>query len=154
MGYISKYMPKSGVLSSHKPWLSGMPKTGVLCSHNLSQYGMRYNGKLTKHNLCRHGGISPQSTACHTEWMHWIWPDQDTGVPISNILGRLVQIGRFIFVCVGVMYSGEYDVCDVTLSVHPHRASWTVRLVAKQTFQLAWCGGHANFSACLVWWVW
>jgi hypothetical protein len=23
-----------------------------------------------------------------------------------------------IFVCVGVMYSGEYDVCDVTLSVH------------------------------------
>jgi hypothetical protein len=27
------------------------------------------------------------------------------------------------FVCVGVMYSGEYDVCDVTLSVHPHRAS-------------------------------
>ena len=25
--------------------------------------------------------------------------------------------------CVGVMYSGEYDVCDVTLSVCPHRAS-------------------------------
>jgi hypothetical protein len=30
------------------------------------------------------------------------------------------------FVCAGVMYSGEYDVCDVTLSVHPHRASWKV----------------------------
>ena len=29
MGYISKYMPKSGVLSSHKPWLSGMPKKKV-----------------------------------------------------------------------------------------------------------------------------
>ena len=28
-----------------------------------------------------------------------------------------------IFVCVGVMYSGEYDVCDVTLSVYPHRTS-------------------------------
>ena len=27
------------------------------------------------------------------------------------------------FVCVGVMYSGEYDACDVTLSVYPHRAS-------------------------------
>jgi hypothetical protein len=27
------------------------------------------------------------------------------------------------YVCVGVMYSGEYDVCGVTLSVHPHRAS-------------------------------
>ena len=25
--------------------------------------------------------------------------------------------------CVDVMYSGEYDVCDVTLSVYPHRAS-------------------------------
>ena len=27
------------------------------------------------------------------------------------------------FVYDGVMYSGEYDVCDVTLSVHPHRPS-------------------------------
>jgi hypothetical protein len=27
------------------------------------------------------------------------------------------------FFCVGVMYSGEYDACDVTLSVYPHRAS-------------------------------
>jgi hypothetical protein len=24
--------------------------------------------------------------------------------------------------CVRVMYSGEYDACDVTLSVYPHRA--------------------------------
>ena len=29
----------------------------------------------------------------------------------------------FFSCCVGVMYSGEYDVCDVTLSVYPHRAS-------------------------------
>ena len=27
------------------------------------------------------------------------------------------------FFCVGVMYSGEYDARDVTLSVNPHRAS-------------------------------
>ena len=27
------------------------------------------------------------------------------------------------FFCVGVMYSGEYDACDVTLSVYPHRVS-------------------------------
>jgi hypothetical protein len=26
------------------------------------------------------------------------------------------------------MYSGEYDVCDVILSVHPHRASWKICL--------------------------
>ena len=25
--------------------------------------------------------------------------------------------------CVDAMYSGEYDACDVTLSVYPHRAS-------------------------------
>ena len=28
------------------------------------------------------------------------------------------------FFCVSVMYSGEYDACDVTLSVYPHRASF------------------------------
>ena len=27
------------------------------------------------------------------------------------------------FFCVGVMYSGEYDACDVTLSVYSYRAS-------------------------------
>ena len=27
------------------------------------------------------------------------------------------------FFCVGIMYSGEYDTCDVTLSEYPHRAS-------------------------------
>ena len=32
------------------------------------------------------------------------------------------------FFCVGVMYSGEYDVCDVTLSVYPHRAGRKVSL--------------------------
>ena len=26
-------------------------------------------------------------------------------------------------VLIGVVYSGEYDICDVTLSVYPHRAS-------------------------------
>ena len=30
---------------------------------------------------------------------------------------------KCFFFCVGVMYSGEYDACDVTLSVYPHRAS-------------------------------
>ena len=28
-----------------------------------------------------------------------------------------------VFFCFGVMYSGEYDACDVTLSVYPHWAS-------------------------------
>ena len=28
------------------------------------------------------------------------------------------------------MYSGEYDVCDVTLSVYPHRKAWKICLAA------------------------
>ena len=32
----------------------------------------------------------------------------------------VLTINILIF-CVGVVYSGEYDVCDVTLSVYPHR---------------------------------
>jgi hypothetical protein len=39
--------------------------------------------------------------------------NNETNKPFSNT----------IFVCVDVMYSGGYDVCGVTLSVHPHRAS-------------------------------
>ena len=33
------------------------------------------------------------------------------------------QNSHVTFFCVGVVYSGEYDVCDVTLSVYLHRAS-------------------------------
>ena len=44
-----------------------------------------------------------------------------------SILYNVVHAPRgnqlILSVCVGVMYSGEYDVCDVTLSVYPHRAS-------------------------------
>ena len=45
---------------------------------------------------------------------------------LVKILVNLTNKKRFV--CVGVMYfgviySGEYDVCGVTLSVHPHRTS-------------------------------
>ena len=33
-----------------------------------------------------------------------------------------MQSSNHDFFCIGVVYSGEYDVCDVTLSVYPHRA--------------------------------
>ena len=33
------------------------------------------------------------------------------------------QLVDRVFFCVGAMYSGEYDACDVTLSIYPHRAS-------------------------------
>jgi hypothetical protein len=38
----------------------------------------------------------------------------------SELVDTYIKL--FVCVCVGVMYSGEYDVFDVTLSVHPHRA--------------------------------
>jgi hypothetical protein len=42
--------------------------------------------------------------------------------PEGMVLYPLLHLTMSIFcVCVGVMYSGEYDVCDVTLSVHPHQ---------------------------------
>jgi hypothetical protein len=44
-------------------------------------------------------------------------PDSLSGSILIQLLVKL------LFVCVDVMYSGEYDVCDVTLSVHPHLAS-------------------------------
>ena len=40
-----------------------------------------------------------------------------------NFEYRLILSFEGVFFCVGVMYSGEYDACDVTLSVYPHRAS-------------------------------
>ena len=40
--------------------------------------------------------------------------------------------------CVVVMYSGEYDACDVTLSVYPHRASLKIMPVhgGNRTYDL------------------
>jgi hypothetical protein len=38
------------------------------------------------------------------------------------------------FFCVGVVYLGEYDICDVTLSVYTHRASlkiYTLRVTSQ-----------------------
>jgi hypothetical protein len=46
-------------------------------------------------------------------------------------------------VCVGVMYSGEYDVCSVTLSV--------IHTGQAKKFGFDSHRGQANFSACRVW---
>jgi hypothetical protein len=42
---------------------------------------------------------------------------------LSLVPSISMQSSNMIFFCVGAVYSGEYDVCDVTLSVYPHRAS-------------------------------
>ena len=43
------------------------------------------------------------------------------------------------FFCVGVMYSREYYVCDVTLSVYPHRVS---------SKNIPGHGGNRNYDLC------
>jgi hypothetical protein len=49
------------------------------------------------------------------------------------------------------MYSGEYDACDVTLSVYPHRASLKIMPDhgGNRTYDLAVV--RHNFQACPVW---
>jgi hypothetical protein len=51
----------------------------------------------------------------------------------------ILNMWRYDFFCVGVVYSGEYDVRDVTLSAYPHRAS------------LKNMPGHHIFQARPVW---
>ena len=51
-----------------------------------------------------------------------------------------------IFFCVGVMSSGEYDVCDVTLSVYPHRASLKK---GRRLDSLPWPGIFFKLARCV-----
>ena len=43
-----------------------------------------------------------------------------------------------IFFCVGVMYLGEYDVCDVTLSVYKlfARCGYTLRVTSQTSYRI------------------
>ena len=46
---------------------------------------------------------------------------------LSLVPSISMQSSNHDIFCVGVMYSGEYDICDVTLSVYPHRAHTELR---------------------------
>ena len=56
---------------------------------------------------------SKQTVCLHFELLYFLKYD---------VLSEFLTPFWFAF-CVGVMYSSEYDTCDVTLSVYPHRAS-------------------------------
>ena len=50
------------------------------------------------------------------------------------------------FFCVGVVYSGEYDICDVTLSVYPHLASLkNMSMNMKYEYEIIY-GRHMNMK--------
>ena len=78
---------------------------------------------------------------------------------LSLVPSISMQSNNHDFSCVGVMYSGEYDVCDVTLSVYPHQASSKICLttvgIEPTTFGiLAQCSANVVrhiFQACPVW---
>ena len=55
---------------------------------------------------------------------------KNTNVLIKTFHKPFTTFVSVLFVCVGVMYSGAY-VCDVTLSVHPHRVVSDIQLEPK-----------------------
>ena len=59
---------------------------------------------LTKLKLCKNEALKCQNQ------------------PVAK-LSMATGHAMILFMYVGVLYSGEYDVCGVTLSVHPHRAN-------------------------------
>ena len=77
--------------------------------------------------------LTPQLNV--TSILRILWDDVTVQLTISSYLSP--EINTIIFVCVGVMYSGEHDVCDVTLSVHPHARG-------KLKSQLLWLWWESN----------
>ena len=60
-----------------------------------------------------------------TKYM-WICIEDGIPEPPSLMIGNdtIDRVNSFkLFFCAGVTYSGEYDACDVTLMLYPHRAS-------------------------------
>ena len=61
------------------------------------------------------------------------------------------------FFCVGVMYSGEYDACDVTLSVYPQNRPDRIAHLAEHWASISKVVGSIPtvvrhiFQACPVW---
>ena len=54
---------------------------------------------------------------------------------ISNVLEQPCNKSDNFF-CVGVVYSGEYDVCYVTLSVYPHATPGELEKYARPRWEL------------------
>jgi Na+-transporting methylmalonyl-CoA/oxaloacetate decarboxylase beta subunit len=77
-----------------------------LCDVTLSVYPHRAVLK----NMPGHGGIYTLRVTSHKHIIHLSTLYQHSKYAIDSSIFNIM-----IFVCVGVMYSGEYDVCDVTL---------------------------------------
>jgi hypothetical protein len=47
---------------------------------------------------------------------------------LQSVANANVKLNTMIIFCVGVKYSGEYDACDVTLSVYHTGQAWKICL--------------------------
>jgi hypothetical protein len=72
---------------------------------------------------------SPERGHLNVVTCTWSWSKENervgTHATMVSVLNAFLTLSscNMIFVCVGVMFSGEYDVCDVTLSIYLHRTS-------------------------------
>jgi hypothetical protein len=90
-------------------------------------------GRVLALNGAKRGRSLSTSLMCSGDCtFQLIWSGYHNPVCIPDVrcIKNCVTYSKhFVCVCVGgVMYSGEYDVCNVTVSVHPHRANWKVCL--------------------------
>ena len=95
------------------------------CDVTLSVYPHRASLK----NMPAHGGNRTydlwNTSPMLCQLSYAVWSVRVCDISEQNLVPSISMLSNnnHDFFCVGVMYSGEYDACDVTLSVYPHRAS-------------------------------
>ena len=95
------------------------------CDVTLSVYPQRASLK----NMPDHGGNRTydlwNTSPMLCQLSYAVWSVRVCDISEQNLVPSISMLSNnnHDFFCVGVMYSGEYDACDVTLSVYPHQAS-------------------------------
>ena len=95
-----------------------------ICGVTLSVYPHRASLK----NMPGHGGIRTydlwNTSPMLFQLSYAVRTVRVSDISEQNLVPSIpMYSSNMIFFCVGVVYSGEYDICGVTLSVYPHRAS-------------------------------
>ena len=118
------------------------------CDVTLNVYPHRASLK----NMPHHGGNRTydlwNTSPMLFQLSYAVWSVRVCDISEQNLVPSIsMYSNNHDFFCVGVMYSGEYDTCDVTLSVYTHRASLklcltTVRIEPKTFGILAQCSAN------------
>ena len=100
------------------------------CDVTLSVYPHRASFK----NMPDHGGNQTydlwNTSPMLCQLSYAVWSVRVCDISEQNLVPSISMLSNnnHDFFCVGVMYSGEYDACDVTLSVYPHRPDRVAQL--------------------------